>query len=252
MDKPIVLSYGGGTQTIALWLLIEDGRLAKPDRVVMADTGYEFVRTWEYTEKYIKPRMEAMGLTLEVIPHSEARVDLFTNTNEVLIPAFSTRSTGKLQNFCSGKWKTEVVRRYVRRTGIDNCQMWIGMSLDEIHRMKSSGLKWCENYYPLCFDVKFTRGNCVDYVRSHGLPEPPKSRCKICPNQSDDLWLEVQQESAEWQQAIELDEKVFATHGVRLHKSCQPLSQVVFIPRKKNTSATLFDDEDRCNGECWI
>lgn len=243
-----VWSYGGGTQTIAIALLIEDGRLPLPDRIVMADTGYEFKKTWQYTEEYIQPRLQKLGRNIEIIPHSEAKVDLFSSTNEVLIPAFSTSGSGKLRNFCSGKWKTDVVRRYIRKTGVTTCDMWLGMSLDEIQRLKHSGLKWCNNYYPLCYDVKFTRGDCRAYILSHGMPEPPKSRCLMCPNQSDTLWLEVQQEPEEWQKAVALDEKIYQTHGVRLHKSRLPLPMVQLQPTQEQDGG-LFDICD--GGTCW-
>ena len=43
-----VWSYGGGTQTAAIAVLILQGRLPKPDIAVMADTGREIASTWDY------------------------------------------------------------------------------------------------------------------------------------------------------------------------------------------------------------
>ena len=38
-QKPVILSYGGGTQSIAICILIAQGRLPKPERIIIADTS---------------------------------------------------------------------------------------------------------------------------------------------------------------------------------------------------------------------
>jgi 3'-phosphoadenosine 5'-phosphosulfate sulfotransferase (PAPS reductase)/FAD synthetase len=60
----IVWPFGGGTQTIAIACLIHQERIPKPDRVVIADTGREFSKTWEYTEKYVAPMLA--GVTVSI------------------------------------------------------------------------------------------------------------------------------------------------------------------------------------------
>lgn len=61
----IVWSYGGGTQSIAIAILVQQGRLPRPDRVVIADTGYEFRQTWQYTNEHIAPLLAEIGLEIE-------------------------------------------------------------------------------------------------------------------------------------------------------------------------------------------
>ena len=41
--KPIVWSFGGGVQSVAILVLVAEGKLPKPECVVMSDTGREFV-----------------------------------------------------------------------------------------------------------------------------------------------------------------------------------------------------------------
>jgi hypothetical protein len=249
MSKPIIWSNGGGTQSIAIAVLIHQGRLPKPDRVVMADTGFEFKKTWEYTEQYVKPMLAEVGLEIEIAPHSLAKVDLYSHKGEVLIPAFTQNA--KLPTFCSSEWKTLVVRRYIGgfKANPDGVTMWLGMSLDEIHRLKHSTVDWVENHWPLCFDVKMTRGECRDLITSYGLPEPIKSRCKMCPHQPDDEWIEVKQEPEEWNEAVRIDKQIFASHQVRLHKSGLPLEEVQFAPKGKNSEGDLLEACD--SGYCW-
>lgn len=246
----IIWSYGGGTQSIAMAVLIAQGRLPKPDRIVIADTGYEFRATWDYTEQYVQPMLASAGLRVEVAPHSLSKVDLYSHKGELLIPAYDAQSGSKLPTFCSSEWKTLVVRRYIGgyEANKDGVVMWIGMSLDEMGRLKASRLDWCRNHWPLCFDVKMTRAECRDLVLRAGLPLPIKSRCKMCPHQQDDEWLEVANEPEEWAEAVRIDEQIYASHGVRLHRSLLPLAEVTLTPRGKDTADPLFDCQ---SGFCW-
>lgn len=244
----------GGTQTIAIACLIHQGRLPKPDRIVIADTGREFSATWEYTEKHVAPLLAEVGLKIEVASHDLAKVDLYSSKSKgLLIPAYDARPEGsgaKLPTFCSSEWKKLVVRRHIGgyEANKGGVIMWMGMSLDEKGRMKKSDVDWIEHQYPLITMVPKTRQECKDYIQSYGLPFPIKSRCYMCPHQGDDEWIEVQQEPEEWAKAVALDDQIFASHNVRLHSSLKPLSQVVFVARKKDTQEPLFD----CNsGGCW-
>lgn len=252
--KKKVWSFGGGTQTIAMAILIYQGKLRRPDRVVMADTGREFKKTWEYTEKYTAPLLAKIGLQIEIAPHSLSNVDLFSLKGGMLIPAFDARPEGngsKLPTYCSSEWKTYVIRRHIggAKGNPDGVEMWIGFSLDELGRLKHSGLDWCENYWPLCYDHKMTRGQCADLVESFGFPSPIKSRCKMCSHQDDTEWLEIKDEPDEWAEAVALDEQMFQSHGTRLHRSLKPLPMVDFHPRQKGESPMM----DACEeGVCFI
>lgn len=117
--KTIVWSYGMGVQSVAMAFLIYRGRLPKPDRIVVADTGREFSQGWEYTNEVVVPRLAELGLTIEVAPHSLATVDLYSEKGELLIPAYDATHTNargehpKLPTFCSNEWKRRVVQRYI-------------------------------------------------------------------------------------------------------------------------------------------
>jgi hypothetical protein len=256
--KKIVWSYGGGTQSIALAILCHQGRLPRPDRIVIADTGYEFSKTWDYTTKYVAPLLAEIGLTIEVAPHTLSTVDLYSGNGDLLIPAYDATKVDekgnhvKLPTFCSNEWKTRVVRRYIGGASAhpDGIVMWLGMSIEELGRMKKSGLDWCKNHWPLILDIPKTRNECRDMIVAAGMALPIKSRCKMCPHQPDDEWLEVQQEPKEWQEAVQIDEKIFASHGVRLHRSGEPLSTVQLVPQTDQQQDGLFATCDT-DGSCW-
>lgn len=257
--KKVIWSYGGGTQSIAMAILVHQGRLPKPDRIIIADTGYEFKKTWDYTSQHVQPLLAEVGLTIEIAPHTLSTVDLYSHKGELLIPAYDATKVNskgehaKLPTFCSTEWKTRVIRRYIggAKANPDGVIMWIGMSLDEMGRLKHSGEDWCENYWPLCYDVKMKRTECAELVERAGLPPSIKSRCKMCPHQDDNEWLEVQQEPEEWAEAVALDEQIYQSHGARLHKSGQPLSKVTFIPRKEKHLGPMFDQDKCSSGYCW-
>lgn len=254
----IVWSYGGGTQSIAIAILVQQGRLPRPDRVVIADTGYEFRQTWEYTNEHIAPLLAEIGLEIEIAPHSLATVDLYSNKGDCLIPAYDATKTDsngnhtKLPTFCSNEWKTRVVRRYIggAEGNPGGVVMWLGMSIEEIGRVKKSGLDWCKNHWPLILDIPKTRNECRDLVLASGLPLPIKSRCKICPHQLDPEWIEIQNDPAEWAQACQIDEQIYQSHGLRLHRSGKPLTMVKLIPQSETNQQGLFATCDT-SGSCW-
>src|SRR5262249_5362178 len=109
-------SYGLGTQSTALLILIAQGRLPTPSRVVIADTGREAQYGWDYFHRYAEPLMHDLGLRVEVAPHSLVTRDLYSSGGDLLIPAFTAK--GKLPTFCSVEWKRRVVRRHLRAQGV--------------------------------------------------------------------------------------------------------------------------------------
>ena len=108
MPRPIIHSYGGGTQSIAIAILVSQGKLPRPERVVIADTGREATETWEYTDNYVRPILAKVGLNIEIADHSLATIDMYSTAgngnNDLLIPAY-TGDGAQLRTFCSKEWK---------------------------------------------------------------------------------------------------------------------------------------------------
>jgi hypothetical protein len=218
-----ILSYGGGTQTACMVVLVAQGKLPKPDYVIAADTGREVPSTWEYADKYMRPLLASVGLDLHIAPHTLATVDLYSGNGDLLVPAFT--DTGKLPTYCSTEWKQRVVRRYARQVlGCDTDMVnWIGFSLDEIKRIKNEEGR----RYPLV-ELMLTRADCEYIIEAAGLPLPKKSRCKMCPHQHNAEWREVRANPDLWREVIELDQEIRDNDergGVWLHASRVPLAQ---------------------------
>jgi len=88
--------------------------------------------------------------------------------------------------------------------------------------------------YPL-LDLNLTRRDCELIIERAGLPLPSKSRCWMCPHQTDAEWREVQADPDLWQQAIAVDEELRDADergAVWLHQSRKPLREVELSMRE--------------------
>lgn len=241
-SKVQVWSCGGGTQSCAIAVLIIQGKLPKPDIAVIADTGRETEATWEYYNKNLKPSLATAGIDLVRIkaadwaPHGES---LFPYKNHTVpIPVYSTQSgtKTKLENYCTGDWKTKVIRKWLVSSGVVYAQTcrWIGFSVDETLRwmkmMKGEEYQRGLIRLPLVFDVRLKRREAIKLVEDFGWPTPPRSACWMCPNHSDNEWRKLIAECPdEFQKAVELEREIHKTDpDAWLHRSCIPLDQVDF------------------------
>lgn len=245
-----IWSYGGGTQTAAIAVMILQGKLPKPDIAVIADTGREIASTWEYLHNVVQPALDAIGVTVQIAPHELSKVDLYAHNGDLLIPAYTSQGDGgKLPTYCSNEWKKHVIRRWLRKQDINDCDVWLGISTDEIERMKPSGLNWYRHVYPLIEIVPTSRVNCAALVESFGWPSPPKSRCWMCPNQSPLMWSDMRRHQPdEFEKAAVFEiEMQKSDPNVWLNKAMIPLHEAVDITDKQ---PSLFDGCD--SGYCFV
>ena len=230
----IVWSYGGGTQSIAIAVLILQGKLPRPDYAVMTDTGRERQRTWDYKTSVVDPALAAIGMEIAVVSKDDYRApDLYSaKEHTLLIPAFTTQGgrVGKLPTFCSKEWKSRIVRRYMVETaGVSVYDQWLGFSTDELERMKHNELKSVTNVYPL-IDLRYSRAMCAALVESFGWPSPPKSACWMCPNRADPNWLDMKRtDPADFARAVAFEREIrLVDPHVWLHDSGKPLDEADF------------------------
>jgi hypothetical protein len=222
-----VWSYGGGVQSVALAVLVARGELPRPARVVMADTGREASATWRYTDDVVR---ELLAPTLiETAGHDLARVDLRDRSGRILIPAYTARDgDGRLPAYCSAEWKRDVIARWLRAAGYGPrrpVRLWLGISVDELHRAKPSRLAWIDHRFPLLFDRPMTRAEGLLLIESAGLARPLRSSCWMCPYRSDAEWSEL--DPADWQAALALEADMRQVDPtLTLHRSGVPLADI--------------------------
>ena len=243
----ITWSYGGGWQSAGIAAMIVKELLPLPDLIVFSDTGREVQSTFEYLGSVVQPALQKLGRQVEVICKDDfATVDLWRN-DDLLLPMFTGLGRGKLPTFCSNEWKKRVISRYLRSIGVTETDLWLGISTDEAERMKPSGVNWMTHVYPLIEIVPTNRHGCAKHIRDLGWPEPHKSRCWMCPNQSPFEWRQMKENDAkEFEKPCNLEREIQQLdNDLFLHKLGIPLAEAVEL------SAQQIDMFDGCDsGYC--
>lgn len=251
MNPLRVLSLGAGVQSSTLALMIADGEIASVDFGVFADTKGESKATYRWLDKLegLVPfpimRESAGDLMQEVLDDAKPEA-------RYLLPVFtSDRSIGRRQ--CTSHYKLRVIQKAVRRMGAtskDPATMLIGISLDEIHRMKPSRIGYMRNEFPL-IDARLTRLHCLRRLNARGL-SVPKSACIYCPFTDSERLGSLEPEEREI--VFKLDDFVrdrAATYGVTqyLSRECKPLRQVD-LSAPSDHQPDFFGNE--CEGICGV
>ncbi len=106
----------------------------------------------------------------------------------------------------------------------------IGISLDEVQRMKPSDAKYIVNCWPLV-DRGWTRDDCRAYLERLGIAAP-RSACIGCPYHSDREWRALRDDAPdEFADAVVFERELQATgaalRGIPyLHRQRVPLDEV--------------------------
>lgn len=256
------LSFGAGVQSTAIALLIKHnpellikvvGHL--PDKAYFADTGAEPMSVYQH----LKMMQGIFPIPLDIVSNgSILNASRHEDGKKVNFVPLFTEHGGMLNRSCTAEFKVLPVRRklttdYKERfgklpKGKGKVAMWLGISMDEIIRMKPSSLQYMKNVYPL-IDLSWDRTDCFNYCVSHGI-HPPKSRCYFCPYTAD--WHTIRRNKPdEWQLAVEYDEshRDLSEYGVKhkcyVHRSRQPLKDAV------QNQGDLFEGFfNECEGIC--
>jgi len=172
------------------------------------------------------------------------------------VSVLASGSSGILTRDCTGDFKIAVIHRCVREImrehDVKRVTQWIGISLDEIVRMKPSRVKYSTHRWPLV-EMRMSRHDCFRWMESHGYPEPPRSACVYCPHHDNQEWRRIRDDEPDsWAKAVEFDAKVrTGIHGVRqkcyVHRSCVPLPEVDLT---KDDAGLLWGNE--CEGMCGV
>jgi len=259
VDKPlIVLSLGFGVQSFTLAAMSALGELPKVDAAIHANTLHEFSGTYDFARQWTL-WLEEHGIRVITVPPDDG--GRLLRCPGVAVAAYSRKQDkdGILPRQCTSHWKVAPLRRKAREllgptwrtTGV--AEMWIGISLDEIQRMRQADVRYLVHRWPLV-ERRMTRGDCKTWLTAHGLPVPPKSACVFCPFRSNAEWRDVAQSPDDWLLATLADKAIrdaLLPGQLFLHSSRQPLEQVDFRSEvEKSGQLSLWQDE--CEGMCGI
>lgn len=264
-----VLSLGAGVQSSTLALMAAEGDLPRPDCAIFADTGCEPRPVYEWLD-YLTARLpypvyrvqEADGLLAGLRRSLAGR-------RFASLPAYTESERdggGRLRRQCTREYKVEPITRRIRglldlrpgqRVRGVAVTLWIGISLDEVVRMKPNRTSWIQNAWPL-IDLRMTRTDCIRWLTQHGYPTPPKSSCVICPYHDNRYWRWLRDEDGEgWQTALDVDQALRGgLHGTRqrvyLHRSLRPLGDVDLSTPEERGQLGLWEHAEECAGVCFV
>jgi hypothetical protein len=268
MPELTVISLGWGVQSWTLAAMSALGALPKVDAVVHSDTGHERAATYSFADQWA-PWLEAHGI--KVVTARASNTDVVRPGKEqpfyTLVPVFSLTQPaaldqptdpdwvmdyaggldvhkpqrGQLRRQCTGRWKIEPMRQWLqaelKRRGCKAepgiVEQWMGISLDEWQRARTSETAYITHRYPL-LEQKLTRADCVAWLQAHDLPVPPKSACVFCPYHNQRAWEELKREDGpDWGEALRVDNllrDIRPNHTLYLHTRRVPLDQAVPLP----------------------
>jgi hypothetical protein len=241
--------------------MCSNGVYDRLDLAIFSDTGGEKTKTLEYYNFMIKWQEENNGIPLHVASYKNLEKDLLnqqnsTNNRFASIPAFtkSGKDVGMLRRQCTNEYKISQVNRKYRdildigKKRFPITEIWQGITLDEMSRMRIPQEKWKINVYPFCGYkiypdgkcVKFTdnvktRNDLMNWYADNNLPMPVKSSCKFCPFHSDANWLDLKKNDPnDFKDAVNVDYSIrdSSKKGIKnqifIHQSLIPLDKVDF------------------------
>jgi len=259
-NKLKVLSLGAGVQSTTLALMAAAGELGEmPDCAIFADTGWEPKAVYEHLERL----KAALPFPVYMVTRGNIRDDLVREMGMVekrhayvpwhLVKPNGQRGIGKRE--CTAQYKLAPIRRKIvellggkRPKG--GAEVWVGISMDEIIRMKPSKVQYIVNRWPL-IEKRMSRTDCVRWMEKQGWAAP-KSACIGCPFHSRDQWMGLSKE--ELADAIEMDEMIrdqFPNKGKQyVHSSCKPLKDIDLRSDAEIGQFDLFMND--CEGMCGV
>ncbi len=254
-----VLSLGAGVQSTTVLLLSAQGVLPKLDAAIFADTGWEPKAVYEHLDRIEREVAKPAGIPIYRVSSGNIRRDALDPAHRFAsMPLFIKNpdgGDGMTRRQCTAEYKLKPIKAKVRQllgyphpTPVPRgtfAEQWIGISRDEFHRAKDSGIQYLRSTFPL-LDMAgsadgregWTRDDCRRFLRANGWESTPKSACIGCPFHGNAQWRAMREESPEeWADAVDFDHAIRSMNAggnadgkplldeAYLHRSRLPLDQ---------------------------
>jgi hypothetical protein len=263
-----VISLGAGVQSSTMAIMAAKGDLPPVDVAIFADTGNEPKAVYTYLN-YLS---NILPFPIFKVRKGNIKDDMLNakgKTNFVVAPFFTqnkiTGKKGMVMRQCTNDYKIQPIRIKIRELcGVAKgkhfpkdkyVEQWIGISTDEVGRMKPARDKYILNRHPL-IEAKMSRQDCINYLKKHNIPLPEKSACIVCPYHNDSYWHFMKTERPEeFAEAVDFDKKVRTItrkedEQIYVHRSCKPLDEVEFDKKETDKQLDMFNNE--CEGMCGV
>lgn len=270
-----VLSLGAGVQSTTLALMAARGEIEAPDCAIFADTGDEPAGVYRHLD-WLETQL----------PFPVRRVRAKTTLSAAIregkglrIPAFAAGEGGRAApttRTCTRDFKIDIINGEVRRMlglrprqpinsflGLKRGQpvpavveQWIGISTDEIERLKHGRLPWVHVRHIL-IEARMSRRDCEQWLLERQYPIPMKSACVFCPWRSNHEWRDLRDNHpADFANAVAVDRDLRVGGKPRrtmktlayVHRDMLPLDQVDLSAPE----VFGFDFRNECEGVCGV
>ena len=276
LKNPVVLSLGAGVQSTALALMAAKKVIKPmPEFAIFADTQAEPQYVYDHLEYLIKVLpypveiVTAGSLTEKSLKERKRQKDnAYYMPKE--IPLFAIKNDGSISGGlgrqCTNDFKIQPINKFLRnkfkvKRAEKNSVLtqWLGISWDEVQRMKPSRIKFIAHEWPL-IDLRMRRSHCLQWLKDNNFNVPPRSACYYCPFHSDAEWREIKNNAPEdFKKAIEFDKQIRAKFlkydkikmEVYLHRSCKPLDEIDF-ENDIDKGQQVFNFQNECEGLCGV
>jgi len=229
----------------------------KPDIAIFSDTGCEPKYVYSYLEwlkGFIKQRYD---FDITIVTAGNLQQDILDyiagKRKRVAMLPLKLKDGGLTPRQCTYDYKIAPLRRYLQKIrNKERIRLWIGISLDEVERIKNSNVKYIEHYYPLV-EERISLDGIVSWFKKNKLKEPGKSACLICPFHSDDYWKRFKKEFRdEFEEACKFDEAIRNYPNLKskafLSNHRKPLREIDF-----SFQPSLFPELiEECEGLCGL
>lgn len=278
ISKPVenpalrVVSFGAGVQSTVMLLRGIQGDFGpRPDVAIFSDTEFEPSAVYRHLE-WVKgevARQTNGQVEVNVVSKGSLREDQLAGLNSTgqrfaAMPLFTAGGAGMGRRQCTREYKIEPIEKEIRRLlGVAKgkrvpkgviVEQWIGISTDEIERLKYNLRPWAVNRWPL-IEARMSRADCRAWFEREYPGQPlPASLCIACPYRDNNMWRHLRDTAPDdFEEACQFDDAIRHT-GSRLkgmkeqqfvHRSGVPLREADL---EDNAIADLISGE--CDGMC--
>ena len=248
----------------------------KPDYAVFADTGWEPGSVYE-TLDWLED--EVSFPILRTSNGRNLRDDVRNGVNAqgqpwMTLPVYLRDKNGSEAGInwrqCTKNYKIDPIRKKVQeQLGMKPRQvlaydiaveMWLGITMDEMMRMKPSRNWWITHRFPFIDDIPMTRDDCQQWMAEfYPSRKLGRSACIGCPFRSSSSWIDVMDKEPElFQEVVEIDDSLRsgmhnAGHMFRnnafLHHRRIPLREAVKFDQ---TELEINGFNNECEGHCGL
>ncbi len=266
-----IISLGAGVQSTTMALMAAAGEITPmPDCAIFADTGAEPKAIYSHLDwletqlPFTVHRVSAGNLRLQIegAMRGDNRMDAR--------PPFYTLTGGMLNRQCTHDFKIVPIMRKVRELiglkkgacgpKVPIVEQWIGISTDEMIRMKDARVSYTKHRWPL-IEKGMSRAACLAWCSSRGFPQPAKSACTFCPLHNDAHWRDMRaNDPVSFAEAVAIDKAIRpGMAGPRrpkdeqwfIHRSRVPLDEVD-LSTAAERGQIEFGFLQECEGMCGV